>query len=477
MPSRRDTIKLGAAAGLVLALPTDRLLAAVAGERAAAAEPFTVPLPIPPVLRPVGRDAAADHYRITVGRAKAEILPGQETEVYTYNGSFPGPMIRARRGRAATVTVANGLDTPTAMHLHGGEVPQSSDGYPTHVIQPGGSRTYHYPNRQPAATLWYHDHAHHLEAEQIYRGLAGLYVIEEPDGLPTGKYDVPLMLRDAAFADGGQLLWQIGGQPLRNTVLVNGVPQPVLAVERRKYRLRILNCANERVFRLRLTGGTPFVQVGVDCGHIAVPVRRTELEIYPAERLEVIVDFSRFGPGSTLVLENADGTAAADTGLLRFVVGGGRVRDDSEIPARLATAPAVPALRGGPAQIRKIELGFDKATTTFLINGRTFDPGRDDFTVKRGTTEIWEITNKDVAPLAIPHSMHLHLVRFRVLSRGGVPVKPWESYPKDTVPVPPGQTVRILVSFTSEFTGRYPFHCHFNDHSSLGMMAQMNIVP
>lgn len=123
---------------------------------------------------------------------------------------------------------------------------------------------------------------------------------------------------------------------------------------------------------------------------------------------------------------------------------------------------------------RKVLLSFDPLTG-FLINGEPYDPQRIDFTVKRGTTELWEITNLDTLP-QIPHSLHLHLVQFRVLDRDGVRAPQWESYPKDTVAVPPGSTVRILVTFDSRHTGIYPFHCHFLDHSSLAMMAQFRII-
>lgn len=473
MLNRRDIFRAGAIAGAALVLPAQRIVAAVAGT---APQPFTTPLPIPSVLDPVFSDRSGDHYELAVTPDTARILPDRETPVLTYNGVFPGPTIRATRGRPSTVHVTNRLSTPAAVHLHGGEVPQDSDGHPLDVITPGGSRVYRYPNRQPAATLWYHDHAHHLEAEQVYRGLSGFYLIDEPDSeLPSGEYDIPLSLRDAVFTDGGELLWEMGGFRRRNTVLVNGAVQPVHTVARRRYRLRLLNSSNERTFRLRIDGAE-VVQVGSDGGLLRKPVRRTEFPLSPAERVDVVVDFGRFGDGSTLTLSNVDGKADVDTNLLRFVVAGDRVRDDSVVPARLAGAAAIPALPTGAVPTRRVVFGYDPKVPEFLINGRTFDPHRTDFTVKRGSTEIWEIVN-DPKPIPIPHNLHLHLVQFRVLDRDGVPAKPWEAYPKDTVAVAAGETVRILVTFDSEYTGLYPFHCHFVDHSSIGMMAQMKIIP
>jgi FtsP/CotA-like multicopper oxidase with cupredoxin domain len=479
MLNRRDSIKAGVVAGIVLALPGQRIVDALASPALPAA-PFTVPLPISPVLAPVSSGAGGDHYQIAVTASTARLLPGHDTPVLTYNGHFPGPTIRATRGRRATVTVTNQLSTPTAVHLHGGEVPQDSDGHPLDLIEPGGSRTYRYPNKQPAATLWYHDHAHHIEAEQVYKGLSGFYIIDDPKcdlRLPTGAYDIPLLVRDVGFTDDGDLLWELGGVFDRTTVLVNGVLQPVHTVERRKYRLRLLNCSNERMIGFRLSNGAQLVQIATDGGLMPAPVARTEIVLSPAERADVIVDFSRFGDGSAVFLENAGGDTDVNTRLVKFLVRGGRKRDDSVVPARLSGGPAPIAMPKHPVKTRQVVLEFDESAEAFLINGRQFDPHRVDFTIKRGSTEIWEIVNKTTPVGPIPHSLHLHLVQFRVLDRNGVPVKSWEAFPKDTVGLFAGDTVRILVRFDSEFTGRYPFHCHFIDHSPLGMMAQMEIVP
>jgi FtsP/CotA-like multicopper oxidase with cupredoxin domain len=479
MINRRDAVKLGAVAGAVLALPVARGVAEVAGTPATVT-PFERPLPIPPVLRPAYASHTGDHYELRIMPGTARILPGRTTPVLTYNGLFPGPTIRARRGRPTTVRVTNAMATPAVVHLHGGNVPHDSDGQPMDPIDPGQSRTYTYPNIQPAATLWYHDHAHHLEAEQLYRGLAGLYLLDDPKSataLPSGRFDVPLMLRDAGFADNGEFLWAMFDGPRRNTVLVNGAPQPNFQAQRRKYRLRLLNCANERVFTLKFDNGAPFDVVASDGGLLAKPVRLTEVTLFPAERVEAVVDFSRFPAGAKLVLRNSLGNADANTRIMQFEVTGSRWwdaadRSDYTVPATLATLPP----RRDPVATRRIEFGFDAATNTFLINGKAFDPQRVDFTVKRGSTELWEIHNNDTA-MQIPHSMHVHLVQFRVLDRDGVAVPDWQACPKDTTPVLPGQTVRILVTFDSPYTGIFPFHCHFVDHSSSGMMGQFEIVP
>jgi spore coat protein A, manganese oxidase len=472
-------MKLGAVAGAGLALPAQRI-ASMLSDSPPTMLPFSVQLPIPPVLRPVASTPTADHYAMRITMATARIFPGLDTSVLTFNGSFPGPTIRARQGRAAVVRVTNHTEGPSAVHLHGANVAQDSDGHPLDVIAPGGSRTYHYPNIQPAATLWYHDHAHHREAEQIYRGLAGLYLIDDPRaerlGLPAGPYDIPLFIRDAHFDEHGQLLWRLDDFASRTTVLVNGAVQPRHRVLPRKYRLRLINAANSRPLKLVLEPAAPLIQIASDGGLLARPVSRPEVELWPAERAEVVVDFGAFPDGSDVVLANVfGGQENPNRQLVRFEVrrpSGKPVRDDSTVPAVLRELPTF----GEPVVTRRIVLARDATNSFYAINGQAYDPHRVDLRVRRGTTELWEIVNGD-GQFNFPHSMHLHLVQFRVLERNGAPVGEWEAYPKDTVRIPAGQTVRILVDFDSPFTGVYPFHCHFADHSSMSMMAQLEIVP
>lgn len=137
---------------------------------------------------------------------------------------------------------------PANVHLHGGHVPADSDGHPMDLIAPGSSRLYDYPNRQVGSTLWYHDHSHHTESEHVYRGMHGLYLIEDDDerrlGLPRGRYDVPIMLRDAKLDGAGTLV--VGPPPDRPTTLANGVAQPYFPVAARKYRFRLLDCSTTR---------------------------------------------------------------------------------------------------------------------------------------------------------------------------------------------------------------------------------------
>jgi len=436
---------------------------------AASVVPFSVAMPVPPTLQPLFRSPLTDFYLLDTKDGSEELLPGTRTPVLGYGGSYIGPTIRAKSGRRVIVRHRNRTTTPTSVHLHGGHVPANSDGYPLDVINPGECRTYEYPNRQPGATLWYHDHAHHLEAEHVYRGMHAFYLLEGADEaglrLPSGEFDVPVMLTDARFADDASLIFESDDFRYRNTILVNGRPQPYFKVAARRYRFRFANASNLRIFQLSLGSGEPLTQIASDGGLLPAPVPVTAVDLSPAERVEVVVDFSRYAAGTQLVLSD---TLAGP--ILRFDVGG-PVSDRSRVPSVLRPLPPLPAVMN----TRQFAIGLDMTTFQFSINGQTFDPSRVDTTIKRGTTEIWEIKNLDTA-FGIPHDFHLHLVQFRVLDRDGVPPPAAEAGLKDTVLIGPGQTVRIQATF-SDFTGRYMYHCHMIDHSSTGMMAQMEIVP
>lgn len=482
MSTRRQLLRLGAASGILGA--TGGLVgllrqpgepAAAAAATPAAATPFSVPLTVPPTLRPIHRTSNTDYYAVTMSKRRLEILPGTKTEVYTYNGGFPGPTIRARSGRRAVVVQRNQLDMPTSVHLHGGSAEQSSDGTGMDTIAPGGIKTYTYRNEQSNATLWMHDHAHHMEAEHLYRGLSSVYLltdrVEQSLPLPTGRYDVPLVLRDSHFDENAQLVYQMDDVEGRDTILVNGRPWPVFAVAGRKYRFRLVNSSNMRIFLLRLADGGDLTIIGGDGGLLERPYTTSMVILSPGERLDVVIDFARYQPGTQLVLTNLIGPGPMEQvgHVMRFDVGA-PVPDPSSVPPVLRTLPALRV----PTVKRDIELRMDEPGTGMqaYINGKVFDPERIDTRITWGSTEQWTVTN---ANAAVPHNFHLHCVQFRVLEKGGLPPDPTEAGLKDTVLIWPGQTAVLQATFNT-YRGVFPYHCHMVDHSAMGMMAQMKIV-
>src|ERR671917_454132 len=513
--SRREFLKLGLMGGTALVMPfgasacsslSDDLTGNVLSSKVRLPGPFRVPLPIPPVLEPTASGAHADYYEVTQKVGRAEILPGLRTEVWGYEGIFPGPTIETRIGRRIVVRQRNELPVPVSVHLHGGVTPPESDGYPTDLILPRGHdhdahathgapgehahmfKDYSYPNAHRAATLWYHDHRMDFTGPQVYRGLAGMYLlrdeVEDALPLPGGEREVPLVISDRTFrADGsfyypsldptlqeepGVLAHAANGM-FGDTVLVNGAPWPFLEVSNTMHRLRILNASNARSYDLALDppppGGRPFVQIGSDGGLLKAPVPHDSIVIAPAERFDVVVDFSRYPVGTEVTLKNRRGEGRT-TDVMRFVVARGE-KEESSVPERLAPALDFPG--AGEAEVtRRFEFQGGPPGGMSTINGETFDPERLDARPRLGSTEIWEV-------FADPsHPFHMHLVHFKVLSRDGGPPGPHDAGWKDTVSLE-GGSVRVAVRFEG-WRGKYVFHCHNLEHEDMMMMANFEVV-
>ncbi|MEV8533602.1 multicopper oxidase domain-containing protein [Streptomyces sp. NPDC051211] len=493
MITRRTALRAGIASASVLGtagllLPAVNAAANEGDTGGGAAEPdldpaaipkFAQRMPLPPVLSPYLVTATTSYYSMTMKEAAKEILPGRSTTVRTFNGSFPGPVVKAETGRRVVVRQTNTLAHPTSVHLHGAHVPPDSDGSPMDLIAAnGGTKTYTYPNTQPHANLWFHDHAHHLESENVFRGLTATYLLTDDTerrlNLPSGTYDVPVQLRDARFAESGALVYEMHDIFNRNVVLANGKPWPYFEVAARKYRFRIVNAANMRFFELRLADGSEIIQIGSDGGLLPAPHRTASVPVSPGERADIVIDFSRYPVGSTIELKNVSTAAPGPVELIGRVLQFRVTRsaaDSSVVPAVLRTLPALPAVTGQ----RSIELRMDETGSPndlAYLDGKVYDMNRIDQEIAYGASEIWTVTN---ANQLAPHNFHMHLVQFRVLERNGRPVTSGpESGLKDTVSLLPGETVKLQATFTG-YRGTYVYHCHIFDHGAMGMMANMRI--
>ncbi|WP_433336423.1 multicopper oxidase family protein [Spirillospora sp. CA-294931] len=479
-------------------------------------KPFQVPLPIPPVLTPDRTEGGVDHFVITQKKARVELIPGHSTEILGYNGIFPGPTIESRSGRRIVVTHRNELPCPTSTHLHGGVTPSGSDGYPLDLLLPQNGRgavaTHHsgsghramaprstargtkdhtYPLEQRAATLWYHDHRMDFTGPQVYLGLAGFHLVrdDEEDALPLpkGAKDVPLMIVDRSFSEGGALMYpardpSLTKEPgvkedymdgvLGDTILVNGAAWPFLEVAATRYRLRLLNASNARVYRLQLDpqppGGGGFVQVGSDCGLLAAPVTLPALEMAPAERFDVVVDFSRYPVGSRVTLVNKFGSGGTSR-IMQFRVVR-KERDDSTVPRRLSTVEALDPDKAVTRRKFEFKRGRFHGTRGWTINGKPFDRDTVLARPKLGTTEIWEFRSS-----ATTHPVHLHLGHFQILSRRKKKPGPYDGGWKDTINLRQGERAEVLVKFTGT-PGRYVLHCHNLEHEDMAMMANYELT-
>jgi spore coat protein A len=523
--SRKDFLRLGLAGGAGLFLPLGAsgcgLLAGNNSAEGSAGtllesaarlpEPFAVPLPVPLVLEPVRTDAYADYYGIAQKVGRQEILPGLKTEIWGYDGIFPGPTIESRRGRRAIVRHRNELDVPTVVHLHGGVTPPEHDGYPTDVILPvggrgghgghdghgtnvsEGTRAYVYPLQQPAATLWYHDHRMDFTGPQGYKGLAGFHLVrddeEESLGLPAGERDVPLMICDRSFAADGSLRYpsidpSLEGQPgvedgymsgvLGDCVLVNGAPWPLLEVTNTRYRFRLLNASNARRYRLALDPPprerAPFVQIGSDHGMLPASVEHDRIEIAQAERFDVIVDFSHYPVGTEVTLVNELGTGGTAR-VMRFVVAR-KGNEESRIPSKLADFRPLSKSEATVEREFRFARGGTKMNgmTLWTVNGEPFDPGHVDADPELGAVELWKIR-----ALNVEHPIHIHLAPFQVPTRGGGDPGPYNRGWKDTISLDSGGEAEVLIKFDG-YRGRYVLHCHNLEHEDMMMMANFEVI-
>jgi spore coat protein A, manganese oxidase len=468
--------------------------------------PFRVPLPVPPLMRPVRSDASADYYEITQRVSSLEILPGVKTQAWTYGGSFPGPTLASRSGRRAIVKHRNELPRPVAVHLHGGHTPSESDGYPGDTILPigapapqhqmsgmpampgtaaAGTRDYTYPHNQRAATLWYHDHSMGFTGPTVWLGLAGFHLVhdDEEDALPLpkGDRDIPLMIADRAFTADGRLDYPAlapnlsvpGVSPeymngvLGDVILVNGAPWPVLDVRRLRYRLRLLNASNCRRYRLELDppppGGNGFVQIGGDGGLLAAPLARDAIQMASAERFDIVIDFSRYPPGTRVRLLNTLGSGRT-TEVMRFDVSPDARApvDDAIVPPKLSEI--VPIEPAKATVTRDFLFQNSPGKEGWTINGQPYHPAHPLATPRLGDTEIWRFVSD------VHHPIHLHLEQFQVLARNGAELGPYDQGWKDTVDVRASESVEVAVRFT-DYPGRYVFHCHNLEHEDMAMMA------
>ncbi len=437
-------------------------------------EPFQRDLPRIPVARPVESTNELEKYVVTMKPGTADILPGLETPILGYNGTFPGPTFRATRDRTVQVLQRNQSGRELNVHLHGGVTLPQHDGHPHSAIPNGAERLYEYGNVQRQATLFYHDHAHGETAKTLFAGLAAFYIVEDPDDdgldLPRGKYDVPVMLTDRSFNVDGSFRYRVDlDRGFRgDTILVNGVVAPRMKVERRLYRFRFVNAANARAFMLVLGNDRKMVQIGSDGGLLTAPVNRRSIPMEPAERVDVIVDFRQFGVGSKVILHNSIGEASTSA-VMRFdVVKGGA--EEARIPKRLAAEEEIPEVNAQRAWPLTFQ-GLAGGNSMWQIAGGGFSENRIDCFPRQGTTELWTWVNNSQRT----HPMHMHGVHFRIISINGNPPHPGDAGWKDTVAVYANDTV-VVQPYFDYYPGVYVFHCHAAEHGDMSMMGQFEVV-
>ncbi|WP_405676504.1 multicopper oxidase domain-containing protein [Streptomyces sp. NBC_01511] len=494
--SRRRTMRLlGAGAVLLPAagLGLPRLVASVTGRKidTVGKVAFINEVQAPP-LAPSRIDGDGRRvFDLDIRAGQHEFVPGKPSPTWGVNGGYLGPTLRARRGESVLIHVSNGVREKTSLHWHGMHLPAAMDGGPHQMIEPGTTWSPTWKIDQPAASLWYHPHTHGKTAEHLYRGVAGMFLIDENGGsdgggditsgslsrLPHrhGVDDVPLIVQDRRLTDGVLDLHEdMAGTTgfLGDELLVNGVVGPYLAVTTERIRLRLLNGSNARVYNLHFADDRPFSLIGSDGGLLPAPHTTHRVELSPGERAEIVVEV---GPGERLVLRSDEpstgsGFVQHDGGLDRFDVlelrAAASLTPSPALPARLVDLPRATA--ASATRTRTFELAEHR------INGKQMRMDRIDFGVRKDSTEIWEVRSGD----GTLHSFHVHDVQFRVLSVDGDRPPPELAGWKDTVFLPPGTTMRLVIRFAdySDPDVPYMFHCHMLYHEDQGMMGQFVVL-
>jgi len=426
--------------------------------------------------------------------ATGVVWPGRSTPLLTLGGSYPSPTLRARRGDVFELRLENRLAEATNVHWHGLTAPAEADGYPTDVVLPGGTRQYRFQIAERAGTYWYHPHPDGRTGAQVYGGMAGFFIVEDDDeralALPAGEQDVPLLLQDRRRTADGSFRYaptpmDLMAGYLGDASLVNGTPDAELSVAATLYRFRLLNGSNARIFRVAFDDARAFQVIAGDGGLLERPVAATELFLGPAERVEILVDFSRdlvgrslrlvslpfasrggMGPGMGMGSASTQGAAFS---LLRLAVQ--RPGPEARVPAELVPFQR---LDPGRAEVRRtfvMDMRMPPFAGAFTINGRSFDAGRVDVRVERGVVEAWQVVNAS----SEPHPFHVHATQFRVVSRSSGPLGPHERGLKDTVLVWPGETVELALRF-EHYAGLYVLHCHNLEHEDAGMMLNLEVL-
>lgn len=476
-------------------------------------------LKLPPLLDGETR-AGQKHYTLRAQTGTSRFLAGLDTPTIGINGDFLGPTLRFVRGDDIAMHVENALGEDTTVHWHGLHVPARADGGPALIIDNGGSWHPEFRIMQKAGTFWYHSHLLGRTGEQVYRGLAGMIIIEDEEtaqsSLPSeyGVDDIPLIVQDRRFNQDGSFSYirmhrDVMTGVFGDTILVNGTLSPVFAPSTSRVRFRLLNASNARTYTFAFDDGRRFQQVASDGGLLAGPVELGSLILAPSERAEIVVDFSDGSPVRLISLPMPDNSPFATQGMMRNMHAGNtetftvlNVQPQSRLQRSEAPGNTLTSIRrlqeSEATRTRQLTLsmamgmmgmrsgrgpgggaaatgrGMMGGGSNFFINGESMDMDTINQRVRMGESEIWEITNDSM----MMHPFHIHHSQFQILDRNGRPPAAGEMGNKDSVKVGPGETVRFIMRFEnfSDPDTAYMYHCHILEHEDNGMMGQFTVV-
>lgn len=464
-----------------------------------------------------------------VWKVFGKVLKGSPDAISNIPGSYLGPTLNLQKGQKVRIYLKNNLPAHSILHWHGLHVPAKMDGNPMYAISHGETFVYEFEILNRAGTYWYHAHTHSVTAKQVYSGLAGLIIVRDKEeqalGLPKGKYDVPIVIQDRNFDNQNQLVYITNMMQrmmgfLGDKLMINGKPDFVLPVEKRSYRLRLLNGSNSRIYKLAWDDGTPVTVIGTDGGLIERPETMPYVMLAPAERRELWIDFSDKPIGTELTLRSIPFEGASMRGGMMGGMGGGgmmggrgmgkmmsgnslplggeypvlkvkvvkQAESNDSLPARLT--PIKP-LRLSDAVNRNDprEITLSMRHMSALLNGRSYKMNdiKPDEVIPVNTLQLMAFDNgynRSMGMMAMPHPMHLHGEQFQIIKRevnprhkaahASVSEGLVDSGWKDTILVMPGEKVTFLKPF-NDFKGMFMYHCHNLEHEDMGMMRDFLI--
>lgn len=473
-----------------------------------------------------------------VWKVFGKVLKGSPNTIEDIPNSYLAPTLNLQKGQKVRIYLKNQLPAESILHWHGLHVPSKMDGNPMYAINHGETFVYEFEILNRAGTYWYHAHTHSVTAKQVYSGLAGLIIVSDPEeqalNLPRGKYDIPIVIQDRSFDKQNQLVYASNMMQkmsgfLGDQIMINGQPDFVLPVEKRSYRLRLLNGSNSRIYKLAWDDGSAVTVIGTDGGLIEKPENMPYVMLAPAERRELWIDFSNKAIGTELTLRSIPFEGASmyggmmGGGMMRgrrgMGMGGGmmggrggmggmssnslplggnyavlkvkvvkQAKSNDSLPSRLtAIKPLRLADTANKDFPRTITLSMRHMSA--LLNGRSYKMNdiRSDEVIPVNTLQLMAFDNgfkRRMGMMTMPHPMHLHGEQFQIIKREvnashrsahasvneGLVDSGW----KDTILVMPGEKVTFLKPF-NDFKGLFMYHCHNLEHEDMGMMRDFLI--
>lgn len=464
--------------------------------------------------------------QITAQTADYSLIDSHKSNLYVYEVAagekqFINPIFKINQNDTFRALLANQLNEDTIIHWHGLHVDWRMDGHPSYAVQKGGTYAYTFKVVNRGGTYWYHPHPHGITAKQAYMGLAGFFIVEDNDhqtlsqllDLKLGETDIPLVIQDKRLDEKGNLVYQPTHPEMfmgyeGDVIFVNLTANPVMEVNDRVYRFRLLNGSNARIYKLAFMQGkepVPFTVIGTDGGMLDKPYPIQQMFLSPGERADILLDLRNLNTGDVVTLKSM-----AFDPMHKEESGGNGVHGNMKMDAvklnsgqefyilKLAVKRTDSYVRKIPptlSMVKPIDLtGATRRIITlsasgqqWLMNGMTYQMNQYPITVHKNTVEIWEFANDQNS---MPHPMHLHGFMFQVLERINSPEQVKELAVdkqgrqvtdlgwKDTVLVWPGERVRIAIDFTHTFAGEQILltHCHILEHEDQGMMLNYKVL-